>query len=180
MEPNIATIFLRYGQSVPIIGFLASWALWLQERIWRRYPEITIRLSNFLPIGGFCSLVQVMLLAGLKLKGVETVTAMVIAVFAGTFINYVLNRAITWRDRFETMTRKQRWVSFVPLYFVFVLVTFMNLVKVIGVPILEHLGSPALVALIGFEIVGAILNFIGADKITFGVTTGVIKQFSRS
>lgn len=180
MDPNITTSFLRHGLSVPIVSILASWGLLLQERIWRRYPEITVRLSNFLPIGGFCSLLQVLFLASLEMKGVDTLIATAIAVFFGTFTNYVLNRAITWRDRFNTMTKMEKWVSFLPLYLVFALTTFMNLVKIVGVPVLEHIGLPATVALVMLEIIGAIANFIGADKITFGITTKAIKQFSRS
>ena len=178
VEQNLASFTLRLFVKIPILGWLVDWILTLQYICWQKYPDLTIRLSNFLIIGGVSTLIQAGLLFSLNYCGVETFEATTIAVTLAAFVNYVGNREFTWKDRFSTLTRTQQIIWYIPLYLLFMATTPTLYLKVVGIGTLHKFGIPILVCWIIFETIGSILNFVGAEKISFGCIIWAIRRIS--
>ncbi len=178
MEQNLASTTLRLFAGIPVINKPVYLALRLQYNCWLKYPDLTIRLSNFFFIGGVSTAVQAGLLFGLIHYGVETFEATAIAVILAAFLNFVGNKEVTWKDRFATMTKKQQIVWYIPLYLLFMATTPTLYLKVVGIGTLHNLGLPISISWIIVEIVGSILNFVGAEKISFGCVIWAIQRIS--
>jgi putative flippase GtrA len=169
LPTNLTTALLRMLARVPVVGRAAVLLDCVYLYLWSLRPELVQKLSNFLPIGLFCTVTQASLLFTLKHEGVSTAIATVAAITASIFINYLANQRITWRDRFYLLSRRQYMLWFVPLFFIFIVFTPTIYLKTIGIVALERRYSvPILLSWPVFELVGVAANFIGADKISFG------------
>jgi putative flippase GtrA len=61
------------------------------------YSNMRRELLRFLLVGGFCTLLQyLVLVAGVELLGVDAVVASTVGFLASASVNYLLNRRFTW------------------------------------------------------------------------------------
>lgn len=179
MEPNLTYKFLLFAKPLPGIGKVAEWLLFLLHKSWNVKPDLVVRLGNFLPIGGLSTVIQLGLLIVLKFANLSTEVATVCAVMLSVFVNFTMNRHITWKDRFSGLSTRQNYLWFLPLFVVFASTTPTVWLKMGGIPALEHLlGWPVVVSWFLFEGIGSVLNFVGADKITFGAVAWIIRRIS--
>lgn len=181
MPNNLTTKILAPIALIPILGIPARLMLYIQELLWRKKPKLTERLSNFLPIGGVSTVIQAVTLFVLVTNGMTILPATIIAVQASVFFNFTANRLITWNERFVLFTRRQSIGWFLPLFIVFDLTTPSVLLKIVGLTSLEHfLGIPLLLLWILLEGIGTVLNYLGADHISFGVMTYIMRRICRT
>lgn len=172
LSGQILQMFLGTPLNHPVRFFL-----FLQFWLWRRKPSLTERLSNFLPIAGTGSVVQILLLVGLIHAGTHTFLATVLALGAGAFVSFVGNWFITWQDRFVLLTRRQQMVWFMPLLLIFSISTPTIWMKLFGINSLEYFfGVHVLVSWFVFTAMGAVANYLGADVIAFGVIPKIINR----
>ncbi|HUS83006.1 MAG TPA: GtrA family protein [Dehalococcoidia bacterium] len=60
------------------------------------------RIVRFLTVGGTCGLVQLSILHGLVVSGIEEHVSNLIAFVISMEMNFVLNQLFTWRDRWSS------------------------------------------------------------------------------
>lgn len=161
-------------------GPIAAMLLRLQHALWRRRPHIVERLSNFLPIGGVCAAVQIVLLLLFVQGGIPVFIATALAVELSVLLNFVGNRFITWGDRFSHLTLRQNVALFLPLFVTFNLTTPTVWMKIVGIASLtEFLGVPVLICWLAAEALGVIANYLGSDKLAFGAMAHVTRHVAR-
>jgi putative flippase GtrA len=155
----------------------ARLCLAFQYRLWRRKPRLVERLSNFLPIDGTGSAVQVIVLTALVWAETNTFLATIVALEVGSVIAFVGNRFVIWQDRFTLLTRRQRFVWFMPLLLIFSASTLTLRMKLLGINSLEYfLGVHVLLSWSVLTVVGAVANYLGADLIAFGAIAKTINK----
>ncbi len=173
---NLTTRIILPLTNTPL-AFLASAVLAGQYWLYQKKPGLVLRLSSFLPIGGASTVIQFTLLTFLKSRGVETFTAIAIAVELSLLCNFCLNWRFTWQDRFAHHTSRQKLMAFLPLFIAFNLTTPSVPLKIMGVGGLEHaLHMPILLAWFLMEAICTVLNYIGADKLSFGFTAKILSH----
>jgi len=180
MPENLIGRILQLFLATPL-RHPARFFLSLQFWLWRRKPGLVERLSNFLPIDGIGSVVQIILLAGLIWAGTHTFFATVVALGAGALVSFVGNRFVTWQDRFALLTRRQQIAWFMPLFLIFTASIPTLWMKLIGINSLEYfLGVHVFVSWLVLTLVGIVANYLGADIIAFGVIAKTINAISGS
>ena len=181
MSENLTSRILIWLSAIPILGIFAELLLHLQHILWRKKPRFIQRLSDFLPIGGLSTLLQAVTLFVLLKEGEPVIVATIVAVEMSALFNFTANRFITWKERFDGLSRRQSIVWFLPLFVVFNLTTPTVFIKIIGLNSLQYfLGIPILASWLLFEVMGTVLNYIGADKISFGTIAYVIRWICKN
>lgn len=137
------------------------------------------RPALFLTIGLLSALVQGLLLLLGSRAGLPLLATTTGAVLLSALLNFLLNWTITWGDRFATLTSRQRRIWCFPLFGVFVLTSPTIWFKIIGLNVIhDRFGGSLLVTWIVTESLGAVLNFIIADRISFGAMARVAIRVS--
>ncbi len=125
-------------------------------------------------VGALSAAVQLALLTILVNSGFTVPAATIVAVHTSALLNFSLNYSVTWRDRFSHLSRPERRAWFLPLYIVFVLTTPTLWLKILGISLLgDRIGGSLVFSWMITEALGAALNFIGADRISFGAMSRV-------
>jgi putative flippase GtrA len=156
---------LEIAQPIPFVGTIARIGLKLQALAWRWRPELTEKLSNFLPIGGSCVFVQFVIMFWCKQWGVEENRANILSTEIAVFMSFQLNRAITWRERIPP--RRKPWS--IPIHFVIYNVLLpMPWIMVLGFGGLSALGWPWWLSWCITQLVVVAVNFIVSDRLSFG------------
>lgn len=176
MPSTLTSRILESLSRIPVIGILFKLLLRAQYRLWAWKPGLVERLSDFLPIGAASTIVQATILFGMKARGTSTIQATALAVGVSVFVNYVANRQITWKERFSRLSFTQNVMWFLPLFLVFVAFTPTVFMKTAGIPYLESLGLPVSRAWLIFEGLGVVANFLGADRLSFGLVVRLIER----
>jgi len=158
---------------------IAQFIILLQEKIWRRWPNLTLKLSDFIPIGGVTNILQGTLFILLLSIEVEVFVAISISVLLSALFNFVANRKFTWRHEFISLTRKHNALWFIPLFIIFCVFTPTVPLKIAGISSFDffyHI-SPEISWFI-FSGIGLIANFFGAELISFGIITRIIRRIT--
>jgi len=163
------TILFRVLHGVvplPFLGIIAHMGLRLQAAAWRWRPEITEKLSNFLPIGSSCIFVQLVIMVWIRRWGVEENRANILSTEVAVYMSFMLNRAITWKDRVRPSNKW--WVT--PIHFV-IYNAFLPMpwIMILGFGGLHALlGWPWWIAWLVTQFVVVTVNFVVSDKLSFG------------
>lgn len=71
-----------------------------------------LELLRFLVVGGFCTLLQyLVLVAGVELFGIDAVAASAAGFMASAAVNYLLNRRFTWASRVSHRVAVGRFIT---------------------------------------------------------------------
>lgn len=175
MPTNLTSKFLALFLSTPFEG-LARFGILLLEKSWRRWPDLTLKLSDFVPIGGVTNILQGVIFLLLLFGGSGVFTATFVSVLLSALFNFVANRLVTWRHEFVGLSRKQNALWFTPLFLAFYVSTPTVIMKNVGINSFDFFfGLHPFVAWVIFSGVGLFANFLGADLISFGVITRIIR-----
>lgn len=159
---------------IPILGWFASLALNLQNWCWEKRPAITLRLSNSIVIGGPTFLIQLLIFTALTRRDVDFDKANWSSAITVAVPVYILSRKITWSDRLEDMTRRRRTVTYVPLFFLFLVTKVTIVLKSIVAGYLHNQEVSGVISLVISQIMFMALSFVIADNFTFRLMTWVI------
>lgn len=175
MPTNLTTKFLTLFLSTPLER-IARFCLLLLEKSWRRWPNLTLKLSDFIPIGGVTNILQGIIFLLLLFGGSGVFAATFVSVLLSALFNFVSNRFVTWRHEFVGLSRRQNALWFTPLFVAFYISTPTVILKNVGINSFDFFfGLHPFVAWIIFSGVGLFANFFGADLISFGVITRIIR-----
>lgn len=147
------------------------------DPLWRWKPGLANRLSTFLLIGGVGTVIQFNLLFLLHGLGVDLIMATLIGIQAAALWSFTANRFITWRDRFTNLTSRQSIIWFLPLFLVSDITTVTIWVKVVGIKAtVDYFGLPLGLVWVVYELTGTVANYLGADKISFGLMARLVSR----
>jgi putative flippase GtrA len=164
-------------EPVPLLGLLATAMLRVQQQCWRYHPDLVERVSDFLPIGGVCTLFQACLLFLLKQEGASTIAATTVAVELSIVLSFILNKRITWKDRFQGFSPRTLFL-WTPLVFL----TFNALnpavyTLIVGLNTLEKgLGIPFFFAWSISQLGTITVSFLGIDRVAFGLIPRLLQS----
>lgn len=112
----------------------------------------------------------------LLLAGSGVFVATFTSVLLSALFNFAANRIVTWRHEFVGLTRKQNALWFTPLFIAFYVSTPTVIMKNVGINSFDFFfDMHPFVAWVIFSGVGLFANFFGADLISFGVITRIIR-----
>lgn len=166
MNNTILFRVLVSAQLLPFVGFFARTGLWLQAQAWRWRPELTEKLSDFLPIGGACMIAQLAIMFWCRKWGVEENRANILSTEIAVYMSFQLNRAITWKDRIPPI---RRWWTTAAHFAIYNALLPMPWIMILGFGGLNALiGWPWWITWLVTQLVVVTVNFVGADRLSFG------------
>lgn len=174
MDNTILFRALVLAEPRPMLGTIARCGIRMQQWCWQKKPELTERLSNFLPIGGSCILVQFVIFTMTRIWGVELTRANILSTEVAVFMSFVLNRQITWKDRLPPTSR---WWHVVFQFIAFNVLLPMPWIMILGYgSLVQHLGLPWLLTWALAQIIVVAVNFAIGDRIIFGLLPKLMQR----
>jgi putative flippase GtrA len=125
------------------------------------------RVVRFLTVGGSCAVIQLSILHVLVVSGIEVHLANLIAFMISMEINFALNQAFTWRDRWSSSLSAGRIIGRLALFNVAAALTAGVINQ--GTFALVNLFTSYLVAGAAGIVVAAGANFLLNDKVVFNL-----------
>ena len=144
--------------------------------------SVMTRGLKFLVIGGGSTLLRFITLSVLSLAGVSVVMSNLASLGISVWFNYSLHFSWTWNDR---IPKGQVWWQKVTTYIVLCAVFFACTgitisIKSIFVPWFNDLTGQLLIAAAIGEVIGLPINYLTADKISFGWMVKVAVWLNKS
>lgn len=140
------------------------------------------RSLKFLIIGGGSTLLRFITLLVLSLAGISVVMSNFASLGISVWFNYSLHFVWTWNDRIpKEQVWWQKFTTYIVLCAIFFICTGITIsIKSIFVPWFNDLTGQLLIAAAIGEVIGLPINYLTADKISFGWMVKVAVWLNKS